>query len=91
MTTTDTESVVFTELDQAMAPPCELGGYDGGCPNPARWVMWLEPCCSEELVFRLACSQCKNSRMTSEAGVVCGRCKHVTEPARYAYARIESL
>lgn len=90
MNSTDTGSLVFTELDNDMIPPCELGQLSQPCQWQAEWILWKEPCCGG-VEHRLACTDCKDARMLSDAGVVCGKCGHLTAPAKNAYVRVESL
>lgn len=84
-------AVVFAELDEAMTPPCELGRLTEPCGRPAAWVMWRSPCSPGCATYRLACTDCKESRIHSDAGVVCGTCGVVKTPARDAYVRVEAL
>lgn len=82
-----------------MQPACEYAldedrGPDwDGCHGDgiARWAMHLVICCPACPVVRLACTGCKDDRMTDEGAVECGACGALTAPARHAYRYVEPL
>jgi len=87
-----TPSPVFTEWTVGdLEIPCDFAEMTAGCPDqPARWVMFVADH-GHGGTARLACDHCKTVRLTTEAGVECIACGHVTVPARHAYSRIEAL
>jgi hypothetical protein len=78
--------------EHEFAPPCDLGRMRANCDRPAEWIMYCAAaCCTHAADPRLACTECKDTRMTSELAVECPGCGHVIAPARHAYSRIEPL
>ena len=85
------DDMVFTEPVDDLLPPCDYSEAPSCTKDPAHWVLRCVPCGCGEGGFRLACTRCKDIRLLSEGGVVCGGCGTVTVPARLAYSSIEPL
>lgn len=80
-------------LDEEHDIPCELGPVMSGCDRGAQWIMFRAPnaCSCKSRPPALACTQCKDYRMASDAGIVCRDCRDCIVPARMAYSRIEAM
>ena len=90
----DTKEDVFTDIVEGIETPCQFAGRTKVCPDePARWIMWVDPCCSEALAHScvLACDTCKAIRLSNLVTIVCQRCGHVYSPASTAYTYVEPL
>lgn len=75
-----------------LAIPCDFGDDERHPHDSADWVMYLHPCCTEEVRVRLACDICHTERTTSKyTAVECGDCGHISAPARKAYMRTVAL
>ena len=88
MTALDIELVVLEVEDLDI--PCSYAEEETCSRMAARWIMFLEPCCSG-MVQNLACDKCKDDRLSTEDGVECALCGLVTIPARRKYYRVEAI
>lgn len=95
MTTTIFELAELTGLAMQFQPPCEFEGVmrdgPGSCPNVAEWILFREPCCIGAPNHALACTRCKERRLTGKISVQCHTCGMTWMPANLAYTRIEPL
>lgn len=89
----DTTEWLILALDEEHDIPCELGPVADGCDNKAEWIMFRAPhaCHCKSRPPGLACTRCKDYRMSQEGAVVCRDCGQHIAPARMAYSRVESL
>lgn len=90
----ETKEDLFTEIVEGIETPCQFADRTEVCPDePARWIMWLNPCCEKGLTtkFALACDTCKSVRMNAPIALQCRHCGHISFPAATAYTYIEPL
>lgn len=86
------EVVSMPEALESLEIPCEYSEDSRHEHESASWVLFLTPCCSEQIRVRLACDLCKTERLTVKLSAVkCEDCGHVSAPARKAYCRTEAL
>lgn len=92
MTMMGIEVTAVTEAVGELAIPCDFGEDARHEHDQADWVMFLHPCCGEQVRVRLACDLCFTERMTVKLSAVeCVDCGHISAPARKAYMRTEAL
>lgn len=91
MTSMDLEVVDLTEFVGDIEIPCDYAD-ESTCPDePARWVLFLKPCCPAGGGVRLACERCKENRLMDAHSVECASCGFIYEHAPEAYSRVEPL
>lgn len=91
MTATGLEIVDLTEFVGDLDIKCDYADEPTCRDDPARWVLFLKPCCPAGGGVRLACDQCKENRLMDMHSVECGFCGHIYDHAPEAYSRIEPL
>jgi hypothetical protein len=70
---------------------CEYANTPGCPDDPATWVLHTKRCECGFSTIRLACTTCKEARMSTEDGVWCELCGAVTIPARHAYVQVQRI
>ena len=91
----DTKEDVFTDIVEGIETPCQFAGRNELCPDePARWIMWGDPCCPAAAAYHtvvLACDTCKAIRTANLVTITCRSCGHIYDPASTAYTYVEPL
>lgn len=85
---------VLEGLDASWDVQCEMSSHEWRGEGPAEWVMFFSCCPKDGSPYILACTTCKDHKLSYPAlycDVRAGGCGQVFVPGSRAYSRIEPL